>query len=191
MAKRKEVSKAIRSKISKAMKGNSNAEKWTEDVVKKILNSMISFASGEYEIETSSTAEEGYSSKGPNEKKIIKKAKRKLHLKTGLLVEYKIWNVNWFGQMREKFQDNKSVSCLLDAVDMICMTNTYNDIANGAINPAVGKMNLSTHYKWSDSIKQDIKQDVSGSVDFSLPQPSEEAMRQWKKANEHQEDDNE
>ena len=71
---------------------------------------------------------------------------------------------------------------------MICDINTYNDSANGAINPAVAKMNLSTHYKWSDNIKQDIKQDVNGSVDFILPTPSEEVMKQWEKANNRQED---
>ena len=40
------------------MKGYLNAEKWTEDLFMKILNSMIVFASSDYEVETSSTSEE-------------------------------------------------------------------------------------------------------------------------------------
>jgi len=189
MEQRKQVSKAIRSKISKAMKGNKNAEKWTDDVVSKILKSMINFATEEYEVEIVSSNEEGFSSKGPNEKKTTKTIKRKVHLKTGLLVEYKIWNPNWFGNMRAKFSENDSVLCLLNAIDMICVTNTYNDIANGAINPAVGKMNLSTHYNWSDNTKTEVEAKVDSSVEFVLPPPSDEAMRQWVIANKQSEAD--
>lgn len=187
---------AIKAKISKSMKGNRNAEKWKKKDVIDILESMIDFLMSEYEVSVENKNESGINTKGiPFSKEVDRKIKRKTHLKTDILVRYRIWNKQWFKDMRNKFckeknddgQPNRNfcltVSPLLDAIDMICESNTYNDAANGTSNANIAAMNLCTHYGYTTN-KTDSKvtHDVGLNVSFKLPEPDDDIKKQWQDA---------
>ena len=118
--------KETKAKIAKAMEGNSNSEKWTETLVTQVLEDMVKYA--KTPISDTET----------------------VHLKKELLVEFEIWNSDWFNQMAKKFSDSKTVLRLLHACAMICEVNSYKAAATNKANPMMAKFNLATHYNWSD-----------------------------------------
>ena len=192
--KKPKMPESIRKKISKAMKGNNNAEKWTEDLVIEILNKMIDVLEKPYQIELDSTEEEknvsgkavmdeqgnlSEESKSYTKKK-VRTVKRTTHLKHELLMIFKIRNAKWFSDMADKFKNKNSVLHLLEYINKTCMVNTYNDAANGATNSTMAKMNLSTHHKWSDRVESEVKHD--GAVKVETPDVPKDVMEAFKKA---------
>lgn len=184
---------AIRNKISKAMKGNKNAEKWTEKVVIDILNGMIEYCMEEYEVEIDSKKDEGSSDKGTFEKETKRTIKRHVHLKKSLLVYFHLWNPKWFAHMGEKFggkptqsypnpQYSPTVLNLLKAIDMILESNSYNDAASGNTVANVTMMHLSTHYGYTNKQENKNTLDVKGGIDVNMPEPSDDAKEAWEKA---------
>ena len=137
-------------KISNAMKGNFNAEKWTSELVIDVLNSMWDFCCEEYEIEVKHSESSKEYMKATEVTTKIDRVKRKTHLKEKMLIVFGIKNAKWFAHMTTKFVENETVSNLLECIDMICRVNTYEDAANGVTNVAIAKMNLSHHHGWQD-----------------------------------------
>jgi hypothetical protein len=205
-SKKRTVSNATKKRISEAMKGNSNAEVWTEDLVVEVLNKMIDILEEDYEIELDVTEEEKETigspsvdehgdvkdeSKGYSKRK-VKKVKRKTHLKHDLLVTLKIRDAKWFARIAKRceefaFDDNETVSNLLEYISKTCMSNTYNDAANGATNSTMAKMSLSTHHNWSDRVESKVK--VEESVEIERPEVPEHVMKAYEKANKYIADD--
>lgn len=185
--KKRTLNEATKKRIAKAMKGNKNAEVWTDKLVIEVLNKMCDVLEEGYEIQLDVTEEnketsgkivvdeDGESeteSKGYSKKK-VRKVVRKVHLKHDLLVMFGIRNSKWFTRMKEKaidkkFEDNETVLHLLDYIHDTCMSNTYNDAANGATNSTIAKMNLSTHHQWSDRVDSKVQHD--GKVEFEKPE---------------------
>jgi hypothetical protein len=143
-----------KAKIAESMLDNLNAEKWTEELVIDLLNQMIKFAVSTYEITIGTTDKKKQDEQGFSKEETIKKTKRGVHLKSKLLIQFEIWNADWFSFMKEKFskegQKSETVLRTLKVIDMICMTNTYNDAVNGTVNAATAKMNLTNNYGWED-----------------------------------------
>lgn len=203
MAKKRTVKAATRRRIAEAMKGNNNATKWTEELVVEILNAMIDVLERPYDVESSrieeEKQEEGGTSvvdengdvievnKGYKKSKVIKSTRR-MHLKSELLIHFKIRNAKWFSHMADKFKKIESVSNLFEYIDLICGVNTYNDAANGVTNPAIAKMNLATHHNFSDSVKSDIVH--SGSVDVETPEVPDYVQEAFDKARKIMEESN-
>lgn len=163
--------------------GNKAAEKWTKEIVIDTLNKMIELSTVETEIEQKKVNVDKKTEQGFEERETITKVRRKVHLKKKLLIELKIWNANWFGEMKKKFKEDHDVSVLLKALDMICEVNTYEDAANGTTNTAIAKMNLSTHYGWADSskVEETVKEDESK---IDLTKLSDDEVRQLIALNE-------
>lgn len=202
--KKRVVSEATKRKISKAMKGNKNAEVWNEKLVLTILNKMIDILEEPYGIELDNTEEikdvsgksvvdeNGNVNQDSNgyTKRKVKKVKRSVHLKHELLMTFKIRDAKWFARMHKIFKENESVLHLLEYIDSTCMVNTYNDAANGSTNSTIAKMNLSTHHNWSDKV--DSKVEHEGSVQFEKPSKEEipeSIMKAYEEANKYIDDD--
>ncbi len=164
-------------------KGNKAAEKWTKEIVIDTLNKMIELSTAETEIEQKKVNVDKKTEQGFEERETITKVRRKVHLKKKLLIELKIWNKDWFSDMREKFKKDIDVSRLLGAINMICEVNTYEDAANNKTNTAIAKMNLSTHYGWADSskVEETVKEEESK---IDLTKLSDDEVRQLIALNE-------
>jgi hypothetical protein len=144
-------------------KGNKAAEKYPEDKVIEILERMIEFSQQE-EVESIVVSR----TKGGNSLKETSKVVRKVvHLKKELLINEKIWNPDWFNQMRTKFKNSNSVSSLLNALDMICEVNSYKTASEGLGDTTIIKMNLAHHYGWKDKTENEQNIKVSPSIDLS------------------------
>lgn len=197
MAKKKNkrrVKSETRKRIAENMKGNSNAEKWHEKLVVDVLNEMIDVLEDSYEVETSISEEEketsgnvsidedGSIQEGGSSYRKVKttKARRTTHLKEELLIMFKIRNPKWFAYMAKKFKENQAVFNLLEYIDMNCKVNTYNDAANGSVNASIAKMNLATHYGWSDSVKSEVNH--GGKVQVDTPDVPKDIMDAFTKA---------
>jgi len=148
--KHKEETKA---KISESLIGNLNAEKWTKEIVVSLLEQMLEFLNTPYEVVQKTKHEEN----PIGEKTMTDKVMRKPHLKTTLLIEFKLWYPQWFNDMANKFIEDTTVSEMLKMVDLICEQNAYEDAANNATNPMLAKSLLARHYGWADKIE--TKQD--------------------------------
>ncbi len=204
--KKKIVSDAVRRRISKAMKGNKNAEVWDDKLVIDVLNKMIDVLEQPYEIQLDSTEEtkdvEGSAvvdelgnvtkeSKGYTKNKVVK-VNRKMHLKHDLLVMFKIRDAKWFSRMAKRaeggsFEDNDTIKNLLEYIHKTCMSNTYNDAANGSTNSTIAKMNLSTHHQWSDRVEGKVQHE--GGVILKKPEIPEDVRRAYEQANNYVSDD--
>ncbi|MHC4363072.1 MAG: hypothetical protein ACYSTZ_09605 [Planctomycetota bacterium] len=159
MAKRKKTNK----KISKSMEGNKNAEKYDEAFVLDVLQKMIAFAKTSETVEILCQDEMSESEKNGSGRKTVKKTvAKKPHLKTELLIEFEIWSKNWFEYIAEKFTKNETVLGFLEAINMICETNSYSAAANNTSNPTIVKMNLVNHYNWSDKTSVDLDHTSKG-----------------------------
>jgi hypothetical protein len=122
MRKGTKHTKETKDKISKTK------EIYTEDFMLELLPKMVKFV----------------------KTKIKGSDNEKVHLKMEILVHFEIWNRGWFSEMGKKFAENKKVSQLLRACDMICEVNSYKAGANGNANPVLVKANLAHHYNWQD-----------------------------------------
>lgn len=179
-----------KNKISSAMIGNANAEKYTAEVAEALLLEMLEYCTTEYEIESKvveTESSEDNANGGKTIDKTVKiKLKRNTHLKDKLLLVFKIWNVNWFSHMAAKFKDNETVTCLLQMIDKVCEVNTYEDAVNGVANPLLAKMNLSHHYGWADKTITDNKNTNTnidgGKAIVNLPEPDEAAKKRWEQS---------
>jgi len=140
-------------KISQSLLNNSNAEYWTRDLVIYTLEQMIEYATTVYEV-VQKTKEE---SNPIGDKIQTEKVKRKPHLKSSILIHFRIFYVEWFSDMRQKFMNDTTVSQLVKAIDMICEANTYEDAANSASNQAMAKAHLANHYGWIDRTETTTK----------------------------------
>jgi len=178
MAKHKKTKEA-KEKISKSMQGNKNAEKYTEEFVIDMLTKMIAFAKKEVSVEVLCHDEVSETEKGSGRKLVKKTVSKKVHLKNELLIEFEIWNVHWFAEMKKKFVEKETVSALLQAIDMICEVNSYTAAANNTSNPTIVKMNLSTHYGWADNTKADVTQKNEALTDEEL----EQQLKEYEKRN--------
>lgn len=159
-------------KISESLLNNLNAEKWTEDRVVDILLRMIDWLKQPQEVQVYSIAQTKAGNKKAkvfdedlqDEPKAdfcsVKTIEKKPHLKKEVLLEFEIYNRNWFAEMTEKFKNNKTVSVLIETISDLCEVNTYNSAVSGACDSGIAKTNLSTHYGWAD--KKDIIQDING-----------------------------
>lgn len=183
-----------RAKIARAMKGNKNAEKWTEKLVIETLDAMIDYCIEEYEVEIEEKREEGETAKGQKfNKDTKKKMKRSVHLKSHLLMHFRLWDKKWFSHMREKFGQSPSeiytkpvhspsVLNRLDAIDLILETNSYNDAANGKTAANVTIMNLMTHYGYRTKEEKEVKKRVDGKVSVKLPEVEEKVKEAYERA---------
>jgi len=143
-------------KISQSLLNNSNAEYWTRDLVIDTLEQMLEFLNTPYEVIQKTRYEEN-----PMGEKVIQdKVMRKPHLKTTLLIKFKIWYHEWFSVMAQKFAEDATVFQMLKAIDMTCEQNAYEDATNNATNAMTTKSLLSRHYGWVD--KSETKQENVG-----------------------------
>lgn len=133
-------------KISKSLLNNSNAEYWTRDLVISTLDEMIELLNTPYEVTQKTKEENNHLGLVVKEDKVW----RKPHLKSTLIIHFKIWYVDWFGDMAQKFSEDTTVYRMLKAIDMICEQNAYEDATNNATNPMMTKSLLSRHYGWVD-----------------------------------------
>ena len=177
--KRRVVSESLKKSISAAMKGNKNAEKWTEKLVMSILKKMITLLSVGYRevIEEKEEDISGGRMDGQS-KESSKTAYIRVHHKKELLVMLEIWNTNWFLNMSQKFKEKNedgttnenyspSVLCLLGAINMLCEVNTYKDAFAGKGSATMASMLLAKHYGYSTS-KTESKVTVEA-PQFELP----------------------
>jgi hypothetical protein len=158
----KKHTEGTKKQISESMEGNKNAEVWTRERVLQILGEMWDYAREPYEIAIKSAETTGRNSFVKTEY-----TKRHIHLKSSLLIKMNIKNPRWFSEMGKKFKEDKTVFELLESIHMICENNTYNDATNGATNSNMAKMNLSTHFNWSDAMKNENNNNDSPSLDLS------------------------
>jgi len=86
-----------------------------------------------------------------------------------------------------KFEDNETVLNLLEYIDKTCMSNTYNDAANGSTNSTMAKMSLSTHYNWSDRV--DSKVEHIGEVQIEKPEVPEHIRKAYEQASTYIDND--
>lgn len=160
MKKGSKHTEETKKKIAEALEGNDNSEKWTEGLVIRILNEMIDILQEEFEVWTNGKVGTKSDLEGKQEKTLSDEyTKRRRHHKKTLLINLKIWNADWFSDMKDKFKEHKTVSRLLKVIDMVCEVNTYNDAANGSVNSNIAKMHLSTHYNWQDKSTNTTKED--------------------------------
>lgn len=158
----KEHQEQSKRKISESLLNNLNAEKWTEVRVIDMLLRMIDWLKQPQEVQVYSITQ----TKAGNKKaKVfdedlqdnpkadfcsVKTIEKKPHLKKEVLLEFEIYNRNWFSEMTEKFKDNKTVSVLIETISDLCEVNSYNSAVNGSCDASMVKQNLSTHYGWAD-----------------------------------------
>jgi len=161
-------------KISESLLNNSNAEKWTKDVVVSTLDKMIEFLNTPYEVIQKTKEENNHIGTFTKEDKVM----RKPHLKTTLLIEFKIWYPQWFNDMYNKFIEDTTVSEMLKMVDLICEQNAYEDAANNATNPMLAKSLLARHYGWVD--KTELQQKDNGSK-LDLSKLTDDELREYLK----------
>lgn len=178
MAKQK--SKEHKEKISKSMMGNTNNEKYTEDVVIDLLDKMLEFLNKEQVIEVNQKEElsaikslDDIEDEAVNIEELkqvkttVSRIKKKPHLKFEALVHVGIYNSSWFSEMKEKFADNTTVTAKLKAIDMVVMINTYNSASNGTTNPLMAKANLAKYHDWKDKTESLVKTDETPQIDLS------------------------
>ena len=132
-----EAKQKISKSLSVSMIGNSNAEKWTEEVVLNTLKAMLLYAE-----------------------------ESKISLKLSILIHFKIYNRNWFSEMKEKFASVKAVFCIITAIEMICENNTYNAAYAGVANASMAKLALASHYGWTTE-RTENKTEQKTTVDLS------------------------
>lgn len=190
-----------RAKIARAMKGNKNAEKWTEKLVVDTLDAMIEYCIEEYEVEVEEKSENGVTAKGQGfEKNTKKKMTRSVHLKSHLLMHFRLWDKKWFASMREKFGKDRSerfpnslhsptVLNRLDAIDLILETNSYNDASDGKTVANVTIMNLMTHYGYRTKEEKEVNKTIGGKIKVNLPEVDERVKEAYERALKQMEKD--
>ena len=143
----------LRDRISESMKGTKNAEKWTESLVMETLEAMIVYLQTDVVSDVVINEEDG-----PNGfKKTVKKIKTRPHLKKQATLELGIYRQKWFAYIAEKFKANETICYLLNAIDDICVVNTYDSASKRVTDPSMAKMNLSHHYNWTDKTEIEHK----------------------------------
>jgi hypothetical protein len=156
-------------KISKALKGNLNAEKWSKKLVISILEQMIEHLKITQKILVSTKTTK--TKKGT--KTIEKYIYQKPFLKLSLLVEFKIYSKYWFKDMKRKFKQDKDVLNLLDVVSMYCEVNAYNAGAYGTANTKMIKLLLCRHYGWTTKPKRQIEPVREPIQEYKATEPKE------------------
>ena len=143
----------LRDRISESMKGNQNARKWDEPLVIETLEAMIVYLTTDVVSDVVITEEDG-----PNGfKKQVKKIKTRPHLKKQASLEFGIYQKRWFAYIATQFKSSEAVCYLLNAIDDICIVNTYDSASKRVTDPSMAKMNLSHHYNWSDKTEIEHK----------------------------------
>lgn len=184
MKKGSKHTEAVKKKIAAAMKGNKHPEKWTEKLVIDILKEMIAMLGVELVEVVENKTEQSTGGKFNIKKDIEKKSTRKTHLKIDLLINMGIGNRNWFSEMKAKFAHKEKdgvenpnysdgVSCMLEMIDMILESNTYNDAFAGKGVHAIAAMNLAKYWGYSTS-KVDTTINQKSKVEVELPEVSDE-----------------
>lgn len=191
------MSEKTKQAISRAMKKNKNAQKWTKEIVLDILQHMMdNIVNEEVEHTQSKQEEEAETPKGAVTKEVVKSVTFKPVLKIDLLIACKIWNRNWFFDMKQKFQetikDNEgnevenpnycpSVFGMVQAIDMMTESNLVNASLSGKVNNSIATLVMNKHgYVQKTEVKQDNDTNVKFG-DIPVDDAAKEAYERAKK----------
>ena len=128
MADNQELSK--NEKISVAMKGNSNAEKWTEEVVLELLETMF---------------------------KAIRE--QNIYYLGSLLDDFDL-SPDWWGDMSEKFKGTKTVIRAIKRCEQRLEKTLVNAMLTNKVKETTGIFTLKSKYKWIEKSQVDHKHAV-------------------------------